>query len=74
MSDGYTLLNFLPCQQNITAVNLPDGSTISAYVLPMDKGQLGEIKPLEEGYIAWLTGESALRAYFVGNNNIDLNK
>lgn len=76
---GYTTLNFIPIpckyddEEFFGSKNMPDGSTISAYRIIENKSKISEIKPLEEGCIAWVTGESALRAYFGGNNNIDLN-
>lgn len=75
-----TSINFVPCQKNNIdsseskpEINLTDGSMITAYSLAEDKSTLGEIKPLEEGCIAWITGEAALSRCLSENNNIDLN-
>lgn len=79
-----TALNFLPCKQHgHEAVNydeheqlegnLKDGSTISAYRIIGERRRLGEIKPLEEGHIAWLTSEIALQEFFNAGTKIDLN-
>lgn len=76
-------VNFIPCWEGsensnesrlaVKFANLPDGSTISAYSPDEDKSILGEIKPLEEGRIAWITTEASLGYYKSYNKNIDLN-